>query len=336
MAKNKNKENEKVEVKILSPEEEQEKLNKSLDLIELCKEKSETPFDVAAENERAVIFKTYKKTRTRNNIIMSVVVVLFVVSMFLFMNPAYDNWGKIVGGVTIGVTFVFLVVHYILTKNIFPNTTKTYIRNFFQIVDNYVFDIPDAHDQKLYHEKRYAMTDVISDRCYKDVIDVVSRNIVSGTYKEKPFECGELALYKAGAKRGQKVVAFVGKYLSFENKLHFEERYIIQIKGQTVTDSPNDIDDLVVVSEQNNFVIYGKEGAQVEKDLGKDLINNLKSIECVDSLLNVNIVLWAGHTSVYLSYDDKIVAIPFDHAIEANGYVQLKKNITDIFEILLG
>ena len=74
----------------------------------------------------------------------------------------------------------------------------------------------------------------------------------------------------------------------------------------------------------------------MERDLGKDLIENLKSIECVGSLLNVNIVLWAGHTAVYLSYDDAIVAIPFDKAIQPESYHQLKKNITDVLEILLG
>ena len=288
-----------VEIKIENPEEEQKKLDKSLDLIPLCREKSDTPYHEEVENERKNIFKVYKKARTENNVIMVITVLVFVASMILMVTPETKSWGTIAGGVAIGVVIVFLIVHYILTRNLFPNTTKNYIRYFMEHTDNYIFDIENVHDQKLYFEKRYVVSDVLQDRCYKDVIDTASRNIVSGTYKEKPFECGELALYKAGAKRYQKAVIFVGKYLTAANNLHFPERYII------------------------------------EKDLGKELLDNLKSIECTGALLNVNIVLWAGRTAAYLSYDDSIVAIPFDKAIVPESYVQLKKNISEVLEILV-
>ena len=324
-----------VEIKIENPEEEQKKLDKSLDLIPLCREKSDTPYHEEVENERKNIFKVYKKARTENNIIMVITVLVFIASMILMVTPETKSWGTIAGGVAIGVVIVFLIVHYILTRNLFPNTTKNYIRYFMEHTDNYIFDIENVHDQKLYFEKRYVVSDVLQDRCYKDVIDTASRNIVSGTYKEKPFECGELALYKAGAKRYQKAVIFVGKYLTAANNLHFPERYIIQIKAVNETDKPNDIEDLVILHEQNNFVVYGKEGANFEKDLGKELLDNLKSIECTGALLNVNIVLWAGRTAAYLSYDDSIVAIPFDKAIVPESYAQLKKNISEVLEILV-
>ena len=334
MAKKKNQEQPVEEVKESSPEQEQQKLDASLDLIYLCKEPAQEDFAEAVEKERSNIFVTYKKARRNNNIIMAVVVAIFIASMIIMTQ--FKTWGVIAGGVAIGVTLVFLIVHYILTRNLFPNTTKKYIKYFMVTVDNYIFDIEHVYDQKLYFEKRYAIADSMSDRVYKDVIDIASRNIVTATYNEKPFECGELALYKAGAKKYQKNVIFVGKYLSFENNLHFEDRYVIRISGEKDIDAPNDIEDLVALKEENRFTIYGKEGAKFERDLGKDLLSNLKAIECVGALLNVNIVLWAGHTSVYLSYDDSIVAIPFDHEIQPESYHQLKRNIRDILEILLG
>ena len=335
MSKKLNQENENIELKVASPEDEQKKLDKSLDMVELCRGESQEDFAEAVEKERANIFVTYKKTRRNNNIIMAIVVVIFVAAMLL-LTYFKELWCYITCGVAIGGTLVFLIIHYILTRNLFPNTTKKYIKFFMETSDNYVFDIKDVYDQKLYVEKRYAVADSLSDRVYKDVVDTASRNIVTATYKEKPFECGELALYKAGAKRYQKSVMFVGKYLTMENKLHFPERYVIQIKAFNETDKPNDIEDLVVLHEQNNFVVYGKEGANFERDLGKDFLNNLKSIECTGALLNVNIVLWAGRTAAYLSYDDSIVAIPFDKAIVPESYVQLKKNITELLEILNG
>ncbi len=337
MAKKKDiKQEQNVEMSIQDPIEEQKKLDESLDLIPLCREKSEVPFDVAIENERKNIFTVYRKARTESNIVMVVTVVLLVASLVIFTQaPAWGDWCKIVGGVIMGGVFVFMLVHFFLTKNKFPNTTKKYIRYFITTMDNYLFDVEDVHDQKLYYEKRYVAADVIADRCYKEVVDIASRNLVTATYKEKPFEFGELALYKAGAKKYQKTVMFVGKYLTIENSRHFEGRYIIRIKAAKEVDTPNDIDDLAILSEQNNFVIYGPEGADFNKDLGKDLIDNLKAIDCVGALLNVNIVLWAGRTAVYLSYDDSIIAIPFDKAIVPESYHQLKKNFKDVLEILV-
>lgn len=317
----------------LTPEQEKEKLDKSLDTIVIDRKEGDRPFNEVVEEKRSNIFVTYKKARRKSNIIMVIVVAVFIVS--IVFATQFKDWGLIVGGVLIGAALIFLVVHYILTRNLFPNTTKDYIRTFLTETDNYVFNIKDLYDTKLYFEKRYTLTDVLSDRVYKDVIDCVSRNLVEGTYKEKPFQCGELALYKQGAKRNMKDVVFVGKYISFENNLHFEDRYIINIKGEKNTDLPTDIDDLVELSSQNNFVIYGKEGAKFDRDLGKDLINNLKAIDCVNSLLNVNVVIWAGHTAVYLSYDDSIVAIPFDKELNVNAYKQLKKNVGDVLEILV-
>lgn len=327
--------NEEVKEKEITPEEDQAKLNASLDVINFKKECSEKPFNEAVEEERKNIFVTYKKARTQSNIIMAVVVVIMVASLVVMVNFK-NTWGPIAGGVAIGVTLVFLIVHYILTRNLFPNTTKKYIRFFMINSDNYVFDDENMHEQVLYFEKRYSNSDSLPDKVYQDVIDTASRNIVTAKYKEEPFECGELALYKAGAKRYQKAVIFVGKYLTLANSLHFEDRYVIRISGEKDTDAPNAIDDLVSLHKQNNFEVFGKEGANFERDLGKDLVNNLKSIDCTGALLNVNIVFWAGHTAVYLSYDDSIVAIPFDKELSVGSYQQLKKNIKDILEILVG
>ena len=154
-------------------------------------------------------------------------------------------------------------------------------------------------------------------------------------YKEHFVNVGELALYKQGAKRNQRALLFVGKYMSFSNEYHFEDRYIINISSSKQTDLPNDIEDLVALKQQNQFAIYGKEGANPEKDLSKEIINNLKEINCGGALLNVNIVLWAGRTAVYLSYDDGIVSIPLDKKLNSGAFVQLRKNILDILEILV-
>ena len=312
---------------------EEEKLAVSLDTIELNNPLSLEEFKTNVEKNRSELYKTYTKQKRISNILIPIVGLLMAAA-FIFFMAVKEDWGKILGGVIIGVTLVGMVIYYILTKNNLPNKSSNYIREFAILSDNYVFSHADYSKQTLYFKKRYAVADFLPDRVYKDVIDIASRNIMSFEYNERVVTIGEAALYKQGAKKHMKDILFIGKYFTFSNDFHFEDRYIINIRGNKDVDLPNDFEDLRVLQEQNKFQILGKEGAPVEKDLGKTLINNLKSIECTGSLLNVNIVLWAGRTSVYMSYDDSVVAIPLEKKLDTAAYQKLKKDIHNILEIL--
>lgn len=313
---------------------EEEKLADSLDTIELKEGLSLEQFKEKVDADRDVFFKTYSKQRKISNILIPVVGLLMAGSFVLFM-AVNEIWGKILGGVIIGVTLVGMIVYYILTKNNLPNKSKDYLRNFAIYSDSYVFDYDGYSNQKLYFKKRYAISDFLPDRVYKDIFDISSRNIVSFDYKEHTISVGEAALYKRAAKKGQRELLFVGKYMTFTNDFHFEDRYIINIKGSKDIDLPNDFEDLVVLQSQNRFSVLGKDGAQIEKDLGKTLVNDLKSIDCTGSLLNVNIVVWAGRTSVYMSYDDSVVTIPLEKKLDAAAYQKLRKDIHNLLEILV-
>lgn len=330
----KKKKEQQVEEKVLSPEEEQKKLDASLKVTELNEPETLNSFAEKIEKSREQFFKTYNSAKRRSNILIPLVGVLMAGSLILFLGVK-ESWGKILGGVIIGVTLVGMIIYFIFNKNKLPNTSRDYISNFVTVSDNYVFNDKDYVSPKALIEKRYALADFLPDRVYKDIVDIASRNIVEFSYKDHNISCGEAALYKQGEKRHQKALLFVGKYMSFTNDFHFEDRYIINIRGKDNADSPNDIDDLVTLKEQNRFAIYGKDGANYEKDLGKRLVSDLMSIDCHNSLLNVNIVIWAGHTAVYMSYDDGIVAIPLDKSLNTSAYQQLKKNIKEILSIFI-
>ena len=319
---------------VTDPAKEQKQLEESLETVELNQPETLDSFYEKLEANREEFYKVYNRQRKTSNILMPVAGLLMAASLVLFLGIA-EQWGKIVGGCLIGATLIGMIVYFILTRNKLPNMSKEYIRNFALLSDNYVFDHQEVKNARVLLRKRYAIADFLPDRVYKDCVDIASRNIVELEYKAHHVSVGELALYKAGAKRNQRALLFVGKYMSFANDYHFEDRYIIRITGSKDTDIPNDIEDLVVLSEQNHFKIYGKEGAKPEKDLSRDVLNNLKSIECTQSLLNVNIVVWAGHTAAYLSYDDGIISIPLDKKLNPDAYKQLKKNILDILEIFI-
>ena len=334
MAK-KEKDNPVVVENAVTEEQEKEQLEASLDVIALEQNETIESFSEKIEKGRDDFYKTFSKQRKISNLLIPIVGLVMAASLVLFM-AVQDVWGKIVGGVLIGVTLVGMVVFYILTRNKLPKKSQDYLRNFAIFSDNYLVSKTEVKEPRLFFKKRYAVSEFLPDRVYKDIVDIASRNIIEFSYKEHFVQLGEAALYKAGAKRNQKELLFVGRYLSFTNDYHFEDRYIINIKKKEAVDLPNDFDDLRVLKEQNNFSIYGKDGANFAKDLGKDVINNLMSLECAGSLLNINIVIWAGHTAAYLSYDDSIVAIPLDKKLNSAAYQQLKKNIFDILDILLG
>ena len=322
------------EVEEKDPIEEQKKLDESLDTAELNEPESIETFSEKLEAQRQDFYKTYNGQRRLSNILLPIAGLLMAGSFILFLGVK-EQWGKINGGCLIGTNLVGMILFFIFTRNKLPNKSKEYIRNFALLSDNYVFSSQDIKNARVLLKKRYAIADFVPDRVYKDCIDIASRNIVEFEYKEHFVNVGELALYKQGAKRNQRALLFVGKYMSFSNEYHFEDRYIINISSSKQTDLPNDIEDLVALKQQNQFAIYGKEGANPEKDLSKEIINNLKEINCGGALLNVNIVLWAGRTAVYLSYDDGIVSIPLDKKLNSGAFVQLRKNILDILEILV-
>ena len=322
------------EEKEISPEEEQKKLNASLEQVKLDKPETLDSFKGKIEASRKDFYKTYNNQKRISNILIPVVGLLIAGSLILFLGIP-DQWGKILGGCIIGATLAGMIVFFFLTKNKLPNKSKDYIANFVTVSDNYVFSDQEYKDACVYLSKRFAIADLLPDRVYKDIVDIASRNIVELSYKEHKVTVGELALYKQGLKKHQKALLFVGKYMTFSNDYHFEDRYIINIKGKDDVDLPNDIEGLSVLKEQNRFAIYGKEDAKFEKDLGKNLINDLMSIDCRGSLLNVNIVIWAGRTSVYMSYDDGVVAIPLDKELNTAAYQQLKKNTKELLSILI-
>ena len=284
------------------------------------------------DEQRKSLLKSYKRTNLINNILLVVVAAVFIGSFVLITQ---GSWGQITGWVMIGVTLTGLIIYFLLTRKRYPNLSRQYFKVFWESSNNYLFSDSRFEECSIDIDERYDMSDIISQRAYKDIVSVASRNIVRGKFNGKEFVFGELGLYKPGARKNARDVVFVGRHLSLDSNLEFEGRYIVNIrKSEEPVDLPTDIDDLKPLHEDGLLTIYGEEGANFEKDLGKKLISELKSLSCNAPLLNINFVFWNKKSFCYLSYDDSIVAIPFDKPIDTNAYVALKRNIEDVFEIL--
>lgn len=324
----KKKQSQDVEVKVVEQETPAPKLN----VINIEKNDDVQSLNDKVDEQRKSLLKSYKKTNLINNILLVIVAAIFIGSFVLITR---GTWGQIAGWVMIGVTLTGLVIYFLLTRKKYPNLSRQYFKVFWEATNNYLFSDSRFEECSIDIDERYELSDVISQRVYKDVVSTASRNIVRGKFSGKEFVFGELGVYKAGAKRNARDVVFVGRHLSLDSNLEFEGRYIINIrKKEEPVDLPTDIEDLKPLLEDGLLTIYGEEGANYEKDLGKKFISELQSLVCNAPLLNINFVLWNKKTFCYLSYDDSIVAIPFEKAIDTNAYVTLKRNIEDVFELL--
>lgn len=303
----------------------------SSNVFNLKKEYELENFARECEDERKNVINIYKKTRRTNNIIMAVVVLLFVAAFILLTQ---GQWGQIAGWVIVGVSVSGMVVYYVISRRKYPNYSKDYCVHFWEKSNDYLFNQEGFSDCYLDMKEKYELSAVAADRVYSDIVDIASRNLVHGKYKNKDFVFGELAFYKVGAKRNSKEVMFVGRHIAFENKLEIDGRIILNLRGEKQLDIPTDIADLSLLQEKDNMYIYGEEGIDYKKAIGTELISKIKGIKIADPLLNISIVFWHKRTAVYMSYDDSIVAIPFNGELVENAYSSLKKNISDIFEIL--
>jgi len=324
--KKEQKANEQVVEKNETPNEE-----KNPNYYEIVRNESDSDFLDAVEAKRKEVNKKYVTTRRTNNIIMAVVVVIFVAAFILI---AQGTWGQITGWVLVGTSVVGMVIYYVLSRRKYPDMSKKYCVDFWKLSNNFLFGHEPFTNCHIDFAEKYNLAEVAADRVYKDIIEIASRNIVRGKYNGKDFAFGELAFYKAGAKKRSREVMFVGRHLCLENHLPIDGRFLITMKCEKNLDLPNDIEDLVPLFEEGDFIIYGSEGADYEKALGKDLISQLKRIKVTGALVNVNIVFWHKRTACYLSYDDSIVAIPFNSEINRQSYYDLRQNINDLFDIL--
>ena len=303
--------------------------------MEAVEEQVETkPYQAIVEEKRQELFKAYATQRRISNILMIVVLIAIVGTMFLIMNN--NQALKIVGYCLAGVLLVGMILYYIFTRKGFPAKTKDYMTNVTQLLRDRQFK--DTYDDVRYDpEEKMALADFVGDGVYKDASAINSRNVVRMEYKGHHVTYGEVALLRPAQKRQQTPPLFVGKYVSLPNTLEFEGHFVVVYKNpKQPYDLPNNVDDLVVLEEKEDLVVYGPEGADFRKVLGGSFINDVRRIRLDNHLFNVNITVWGGHSAAYLSYDDGVMAIPFEKPFDYEGFEQSCKDVDALIRLLAG
>lgn len=292
------------------------------------------PYQVKIEDARKTLFKSYSTQRRISNILMFVILAAIVGVMFMVMQN--NNVLKIVGYSLGGAILVGMILYYVLTRKNFPNKTRDYIMLVSDILRDKQF-ANDYENVKYNADEKFAITDFASDGVYKDATGINSRNIVRSEYKGHHVTYGEVALLRPAQKRQQVPPLFVGKYITLPNDLDFSGRFVIVLKNpKQPFDLPNAVEDLAVLEEKEDMVVYGPEGADIHKTLKGSFLSDLRKIKVENHLFNLNVVVWGGHSAAYLSYDDAIMAIPFDKPFDQQAFEQSIDDVNAIIKLLAG
>ena len=298
-------------------------------------DQKEKPYYEVIEEARKDLFKSYTLSRRISNILMLVVVAAIVGIMFLIISN--NNVLKIIGYSSAGALLLGMILYYFLSRKKFPLKTKAYVELVADALNKRAFSNQGFKDIQNDKEEKMKLDDVVGDGIYTEAVGINSRNVVHGVYKNHHFLYSELALLRPAQKKQQVPPLFVGRYLSTPNQLEFDGRIVIVIKNpKEPLDLPNAVSDLVVLEEKDNWVVYGKEGANYHNLIDNKIISQLKKLELGNHLLNVNVVFWGGHTAAYLSYDDAIMSVPFDKEIDRNGFEKSFDDLQICFDALVG
>lgn len=298
------------------------------------KEKNEilmedSSFDKVIEQKRQVLFSEYTKSRKVSNILTFVVIAIAIGGMYLVTSLV--TWMVALGWALLILGLIGMILFYFFNKRKFENHTKEYIALVSDILTNATFASKDFDSIEVTEEK-FEISSFENNGAYKDTVKVASRNVVKGKYRDFDFVFGDAALFRKGEKKNQSVVSFVGKYLKCENKLLTKNNFLIQIEGDKPVDIPNDIENKDLLLEEGKIKIYGIKGTNINEVLGAKFLSAIKKIPVNGHLLNCAISISEKSTSVFISYDDDVVAIPFDKPFNFEAFNGFVNDLEVIFK----
>ena len=290
----------------------------------------EKTYDAVIEDARKDLFKSYTLSRRISTILMFVMVAAICGTMLLII---YVN--KIAGYCTGGALLVGMIVYYALNRKRFPNKTKNYVALVSKTINEELFKNKSFSEIKMNPEERLTMDDLVGDGIYAEASGINSRNVVRGVFNGHHFLYAEAALIRPSSRKQVVPPLFVGRYVSVPNDMKFDNRFVVTIKNpKKPLDLPNAVSDLVLLEDKDDFSVYGPEGANYHDILNSKTLSQIHKAEIDDSLLNINVVFWAGHTAAYLSYDDAIMAVPFEKPFDKNGFEKASKDLLAIFRAI--
>ncbi len=288
----------------------------------------------AVETERQSIQKYYKKQNRWSYAIMIAVLVFVIVGFILvIVQSSYESglWMMILGYVLIGIGIVGMILQYIFNRRRLPKRVDEYAAKAIDVFNAFNYS-NKAYSNVYYDElEKVEPSEILADRCYYNVNDTKSQAVVRGSFSGAVFKSANVCVLVPGDKKKSQSTVFLGRYITYPNTLKLENRIILNYKGVKPIDLPTDVMDLEKLEDSDLFTVYGVEGTNYRSVLPAKFLTALSKINVSGSLLNMNVVIWQGHSAVYLTYVDEFVSIPYQEPINKEYY---EKGRDDIYNVL--
>ena len=295
--------------------------------VEEVKAEETKPFDVLIEEKREPLFKEFKNSKKISNILTFAVLALTIAGMVLVSGPlAWLGW------TLLGVGLVAMIVFYFFNKKYFEQHTREYLEFVNNVFNEQTFKDP-KFSEIVVNEAKVEVADLENNGVYENIVRVASRNLINGKFDDVNFKYAEVAIFTRGQNKKQpQVTSFVGKYFQAENKLSINGNFVINISRETPIDAPNALEGRAVLFNADGVKVYGDEGADFRAALGEDFFGKIKKIPAERHLLNLAISISAGQTKVFMSYDDDVIAMPFDKPANAEAFGTFTQDLKKVFE----
>ncbi len=288
------------------------------------------------EAERESVLKDFKSNKRWSVINMIVVVALTCGGLIMFVNKEIP--GLMWAGVgVIGLAIAYTIFMYFWRKRKYPVHVKKYIEIVTDCYNKIIFNNPDVSELCWEIDGKIPQSDINSDFVYKDVTAFFCRDHISGTIKGTGFDTYDISMNKQfidEKKRQCTEVLFAGKYITIRNDVSLNGRVVIttQTSGDQKYDIPNNVEDLQEISKDEDTTIYAA-NAEAVKALGSKFVSAAKAIKIKEPLLNFTIVVFEGHTGIYLSYSNAIINVPFDKPVNGETLNIAKEQVTEALKL---
>ena len=292
----------------------------------------EKSFDVLIEEKRAPLYKSFLVNKKVSNILTFVVLAISIAGMYLITGK--DIWMPIVGWCLLGAGVIAMLAFYFLSKKRFDKRTKEYIEFVNATLIKATFADSAFNDIQV-TDGKIEVDGVAGNGVYTNIVRVASRNIINGKYDDVSFKFAEAALFKKEpGKKQPTTAAFVGKYFEAENNIKFGGNIVINIAREEIVDAPNALAERATLYTDDGLTVYGDEDCDFRTVIGEKFLGSLRKIKAENHLLNLALSIWEGHTFVFMSYDDDVIALPFDKPCKPDAFYSFVDDLKKVFNVI--
>lgn len=278
------------------------------------------------ENSRLDFLKFYK-TQNIFKWIVALVSLTIVLLDFLLIPNLFPEKAKlrlalmlVIAGVALGGAGTYTI----LIKRFINKRMKKYFVDYYQSVDNYVFDQEGFSDAELQDPDRIEQVQFDENKIHVNVSNVGSRGLTTFRFHDKPMYICDCAA-QIRLEKSMKPV-FVGKYLVGDSTYEDADPVIIYIKGDERSLPPTNVEANKLVYDDKDMLVYSN-NKDWNKLVNSKLMKKLHTFKLSKDLVDVTISFVNKKVYMCLGYDDSLMVLPLQNPFDPKPNMQYKKDL---------